>query len=144
LDDTAPTDPDEGGREELTGQLAGQLGAGIVPGQRNSRNVKVFEKFLIIASTEISLFCKNSLSNTMGAPKTASVGERPVSSLGYARSLRSTKGNSSDQVAMAARARRGVLEAAVQPFDCSIRLRMVSSCLFVRDVKHLAQFKPKV
>jgi hypothetical protein len=34
----------------------------------------------------------------MGAPKTASAGERPVSSLGCAQSPRSTKGNYSDQV----------------------------------------------
>jgi hypothetical protein len=78
----------------------------------------------------------------MGAPKTASAGERPVSSLGCARSPRSTKGNSSDQVAAAARTQRAPLRR--RSFDCSVRLRMVSSCLFVGDVKHLAQLKPKV
>jgi hypothetical protein len=50
---------------------------------------KIFEKFLIIASTDISSFCKNSLGNTMRASKTASAGERPVSSLSCARSPRS-------------------------------------------------------
>jgi hypothetical protein len=40
------------------------------------------------------------------APKTASARERPMSSLGRARRPRSTKGNSSDQAAAAARARR--------------------------------------
>jgi hypothetical protein len=29
----------------------------------------------------------------------------------------------------------------VQSFDCTVLLRMVSSCLFVGYVKHLAQFK---
>ncbi len=38
-DDAAPTDPDEGGGEELAWQLARQLG---VPGQRNSRNMQIF------------------------------------------------------------------------------------------------------
>jgi hypothetical protein len=37
----APTDPDEGGGE----QLAGQLGARIVPRQRRSRNTQGFGKF---------------------------------------------------------------------------------------------------
>jgi hypothetical protein len=41
-------------------------------------------------STEISSVCTNSLGNTIGAPKTASAGERPMSSLGCARSPRST------------------------------------------------------
>jgi hypothetical protein len=85
-EDAATTDPDEGGREELGWQLAGQLGARIVPRQRNSRTSKVVEKFVIIESTEISSFCKNLLGNTIGAPKTASAGERPVSSLCCARS----------------------------------------------------------
>jgi hypothetical protein len=35
-DDAAPKVPDEGGGEELAWQLAQQLGARIVPGQRNS------------------------------------------------------------------------------------------------------------
>ncbi len=38
----APTDPDEGGREEVAWQLVWQLGARIVPGQRNSRNMQGF------------------------------------------------------------------------------------------------------
>ncbi len=38
-DDAAPTDPDEGGGEEVAWQLVWQLGARIVPRQRNSRNM---------------------------------------------------------------------------------------------------------
>jgi hypothetical protein len=41
----APTDPDEGGGEQLGWQLAGQLGARIVPRQRRSRNMQGFGKF---------------------------------------------------------------------------------------------------
>jgi hypothetical protein len=37
-----------------------------------------------------------------------------------------------------------ILELAVHSFDCTVRLRMISSCLPVRDVKHLAKLKPKV
>jgi hypothetical protein len=38
----APTDPDEGGGEQLGWQLAGQIGARIVPRQRRSRNMQGF------------------------------------------------------------------------------------------------------
>jgi hypothetical protein len=41
-DDAAPTDPDEGGGEEVAWQLVRQLGARIVPGQRNSKNMPSF------------------------------------------------------------------------------------------------------
>jgi hypothetical protein len=41
-DDAAPMDPDKGGGEELAWQLVWQLGARIVPGQRNSRNKQNF------------------------------------------------------------------------------------------------------
>jgi hypothetical protein len=41
-DDAAPTDPDEGGGEEVAWQLVWQLGARIVPRQRNSRNMQGF------------------------------------------------------------------------------------------------------
>jgi hypothetical protein len=40
----APTDPDEGGGEQLGWQLAGELGARIVPRQRRSRNMQGFGK----------------------------------------------------------------------------------------------------
>jgi hypothetical protein len=53
--------------------------------------------------------CKNSFGKTICVPKTASAGERPVSSLGCALSPRSTKGNSSDHVAVAAHARSASL-----------------------------------
>ncbi len=39
--DAALTDPDEGGGEQLGWQLAGQVGARIVPRQRRSRNMQV-------------------------------------------------------------------------------------------------------
>jgi hypothetical protein len=61
-------------------------------GRERAGASKVFGNFLIIESTEISLPCKNSLGNTIGAPKTASAGETPVSSLGCVRMPRSTKG----------------------------------------------------
>jgi hypothetical protein len=72
-----------------------------VPGKRKAGASKVFEKYFIMKSTEILLPCKNSFGNTIGAPKTAPAGERPVSSLRCVRWLRSTKGNSSVQVARA-------------------------------------------
>jgi hypothetical protein len=51
-------------------------------GKETAGACKVFEKFFIMASTDNSSFCKNSLGNTIGAPKTASAGERLESSLG--------------------------------------------------------------
>jgi hypothetical protein len=63
------------------------------------------------------------------SPKTASAGERPVSSLGCAQKLRSTKGYSSDQVTAAARARSASLRRRCSLFDCTIRLRMICHCL---------------
>jgi hypothetical protein len=41
-----PTDPDEGHREQLGWQLAGQVGARIVPRQRRGRNMQGIGKFL--------------------------------------------------------------------------------------------------
>ncbi len=41
-DDTAPMDPDDGCGEEVDWQLVQQLGARIVPRQRNSRNMQGF------------------------------------------------------------------------------------------------------
>jgi hypothetical protein len=99
-DDAAPTDQDEGVGRRSPGSWVLEL----CLGKETAGTCKVFDKILIIASTDIASFCKNSLGNTMGAPKTASAGERPVSSLSCARSPRSTKSNSSDQVAAAARA----------------------------------------
>jgi hypothetical protein len=43
---------------------------------------KVFKKILEMLSTENSSPCKNSFGKTIGVPKTASAGERPVSFLG--------------------------------------------------------------
>jgi hypothetical protein len=51
---------------------------------------------------------------------------KPVFPLGCALSLRSTKGNSSDHVAACG---KGVLEEAVQSFDCAVRLRVISCSL---------------
>jgi hypothetical protein len=44
-DDATPTDPDKGGGGEVAWQLVRQLGARIVPGQRNSRNMQSFRIF---------------------------------------------------------------------------------------------------
>ncbi len=74
-DNASKTDPDKGSREELGWQLAGQLDARIVPRQGRSQNIPSFRKNFIKESTEISSFCKNSLGNTIGAPKTASARE---------------------------------------------------------------------
>jgi hypothetical protein len=41
---TAPTDPDKGGGEQLGWQLVGQVGARIVPRQRRGRNMQGFGK----------------------------------------------------------------------------------------------------
>jgi hypothetical protein len=41
-DDAAPTDPDEGGGEEVAWQLVWQLGVRIVPRQRNRRSMQSF------------------------------------------------------------------------------------------------------
>jgi hypothetical protein len=38
----APTDPDEGGGQQLGWQLAGQVGVRIVPRQRRGRNMQGF------------------------------------------------------------------------------------------------------
>ncbi len=121
-DDAAMTDPDEGGGEELGQQLVGQLGTRIVPRQGKSRTSKAYEKFVIVLSTNISLFCKNSSGNTIRAPKTVLAGERPISSFGCARSPRSTKGNSSEQVAVAARAQSASLRQ-----QCSLSTALFDS-----------------
>ncbi len=52
----APTDPDEGGGEQLGWQLTGQLSARIVPRQRRSRTSKVLANFFTMVSTESSSF----------------------------------------------------------------------------------------
>jgi hypothetical protein len=67
---------------------------------------KVFKKCSEIVSTENSSPCKNSFGKTIGVIKTALAEKRPVSSLGCARS---SQGNSSAQVAAAARARSASL-----------------------------------
>jgi hypothetical protein len=103
------------------GSSSGSWALELCLGKETAGTWKVFEKFLITAITDISSFCKNSLGNTIGGPKTASAGERSVSSLGCARSPRSTKGNSLDQVAAAAHARRASLRRRCSlltaPFD---------------------------
>jgi hypothetical protein len=45
-DDAVMTDPDEGGGEELSWQLAGQLVTRIVPRQRKSRNILSYRKII--------------------------------------------------------------------------------------------------
>ncbi len=41
-DDTAAVQADEGGAQQLVWQLGRQLGTGILPGQRKSRNIQGF------------------------------------------------------------------------------------------------------
>ena len=73
--------PDEAGGDEVVWQLVWQLLAGIVPRQRKTGASTVVLDLLIIFSTEVSSFFKNSLGKTFGQPKTDSAGERPLSSL---------------------------------------------------------------
>jgi hypothetical protein len=122
--DAASTDPEKGGGEQLSCQLAGQVSDRIVPRQRRSRNMQYFGNFFdnIIASSESSSFCKNSFGKTIWAPKTASAGERPVSFLGCALSPRSTKGSSSDHVAAAACKRSTSLRQ-----QCSLSTALLNS-----------------
>ena len=49
---------------------------------REKAGASMFLHFSTIVSTEVSSFLKNSLCKTRGQPKTASAGERPLSSLG--------------------------------------------------------------
>jgi hypothetical protein len=110
----APTDPDEGGEEQLGWQLARQLGARIVPRQRRSRNIQGFgklfdngvdRKFIILQKFiwQDNLCIENCFSR------------------GKTSGPRSTKGNSSDHVAAAARARsvslRQRCSRKTAPFD---------------------------
>jgi hypothetical protein len=53
-------------------------------GKENAGTSKDFFQNVKIVSTEISSPCKNSFGKTIGAPKTVSARERPVSSLGCA------------------------------------------------------------
>ncbi len=58
-DNTATTQPDKGGAQQLIWQLGRQLGTGIVPWQRKSRSIQIFFlKFLTIESTETHLLAK--------------------------------------------------------------------------------------
>jgi hypothetical protein len=102
-DHAAMTTQTREAERSLTGSSLGSWTLELCLGKEEAGTSKIFEKLSIIESTEISSFCKNLLGNTIGAPKNASAGERPVSSLGYALSPRSTKGNSSDHVTAAAR-----------------------------------------
>jgi hypothetical protein len=70
-------------------------------GKENTGASKDFFFNFKIVSTEISSPWKNSFGKTIGAPKTASAGERPLSSLSCAQRPRSTQGISSAQVAAA-------------------------------------------
>jgi hypothetical protein len=111
-------DPDEGAESISAGSSLGSSVLELCLGKEGAETCKVFENFLSMVSTESSSFCKNSFGKTIWAPKTASAGERPVSSLGCALSPRSTKGNSSDHVAAAARLRSASLRRR-----CIFRLR---------------------
>jgi hypothetical protein len=54
----APTDPDEGGGEQLGWQLARQVGARIVPRQRKDRNMQVLSIFLQWCQLKVNHFAK--------------------------------------------------------------------------------------
>jgi hypothetical protein len=71
-DDAAPTNPDGGAERRSPGSSSGSWALELCLGKETAGTCEVFEKFLIIASTDISSFFKNSLGNTMGAPKAAS------------------------------------------------------------------------
>jgi hypothetical protein len=58
-------------------------------GKENAGASKDFVTNFEMVLTEISSPCKNSFDKTIGAPKTASAGERPPSLLGCARRPRS-------------------------------------------------------
>jgi hypothetical protein len=70
-----------GAKRSSAGSLLGSWTLELCLGKEGAWASIVVEKCFIIESTEISSFCKNSLGNTIGAQKTASDGERPVSSL---------------------------------------------------------------
>ncbi len=84
----------KGARRRLDGSSSGSRRLELCLVEREEVGAsKVFEKFLQILSTENSSQCKNMFGKTIGVPKTASAGERPVSSLGCTQSPRSTLGN---------------------------------------------------
>jgi hypothetical protein len=70
-------------------------------GKEKAGAFKDFRNFFEIVLTGISSPFKNSFGKTIGAPKPASAGERPVSSLGCAWRPRSNQGIFSAQVAAA-------------------------------------------
>ncbi len=63
----------------------------VAMGKENTGASKDFFLNFKIVSKEISSPCKNSFGKTIGAPKTASAGERPLSSLSCAQRPRSTQ-----------------------------------------------------
>jgi hypothetical protein len=117
----APTDPDEGGGEQLSWQLAGQLSARIVPRQRRSRNMQVFGKCFHNGVNRKFIILQKLIWQDNLCTENCFSGERPVSSLGCALSPRSTKGNSLDHVTPTARARSASLRRrcslSTAPFD---------------------------
>jgi hypothetical protein len=133
-----------GAEKSSAGSSLGSWRLELCLGRKETGTSKVVEQFLIIESTEMSSFCKNSLGNTIGVPKTALVGERPLPSLGCALSPMSTKGELLRPCCRGDACAKRILEVLVQSFDCFVRLRMICFCLSKRDVKHLAKFKPKV
>jgi hypothetical protein len=99
-----PLDPDERALSRSTGSMLSSWRLKLCLGKENAGESKIFF-FFLIESTEILSPCKKSSGKTIGAPKTASGGETPVSSLGYAQRPISTQGISSAQVAAVVRAR---------------------------------------
>jgi hypothetical protein len=72
----------KGVRSSSSGSSAGSWVLELCLSKEKAGASKFFKIFLTIASTENSSPCKISLERTIGVPKTASAGERPVSFLG--------------------------------------------------------------
>ncbi len=81
-DDPTSTDPDEGGGEEVAWQLVRQLGARIVPGQRNSRSMQGFRKILNNGINWYFFVLQELIGQHNGSAKNCLSQERPESSLG--------------------------------------------------------------
>jgi hypothetical protein len=123
-----------GAERRSPGTSSGSWALELCLGKETAGTCKVFQFFLIKASTDISSFYKNSLGNTMGAPKLPLPGKDqclPSAVLGVQGPQKVTPQTKSP--------RRGV-----QSFNCTVRLSVVSGCFLLGDVKHLPQFKPEV
>jgi hypothetical protein len=85
---------------------------------------------LRIESTENSSPCKNSLDRKIGVPKSASAGERLrlLSAVYEGQGVQKVTPRHCGSYA------KRILETAVQSFDCTIGLRMISCCLAMQNL----------